>query len=104
MTGLLENKTAIVYGAGGGIGGGVARTFAKEGATVFLAGRRRGPLEAVATGIRAAGGHAEVDVVDALDEKAVDEHVRRAAPGLATSTCPSTSSRAATCSRSRSST
>ena len=36
---LLENKNAIVYGAGGGIGGGVARTFAREGARVFLAGR-----------------------------------------------------------------
>jgi NAD(P)-dependent dehydrogenase (short-subunit alcohol dehydrogenase family) len=78
MTRLLENKTAIVYGAGGGIGGGVARTFAKEGATVFLAGRTREPLEAVAADIRAAGGHAEVDVVDALDEKDVDDHVRRA--------------------------
>jgi NAD(P)-dependent dehydrogenase (short-subunit alcohol dehydrogenase family) len=30
---LLENKNAIVYGAGGEIGGGVARTFAREGAS-----------------------------------------------------------------------
>jgi NAD(P)-dependent dehydrogenase (short-subunit alcohol dehydrogenase family) len=37
---LLENKNAIIYGAGGGIGGGVARTFAREGANLFLAGRR----------------------------------------------------------------
>jgi len=78
MTRLLENKTAIVYGAGGGIGGGVARTFAEEGATVFLVGRTREPLEAVAKDIKAAGGKAEVDVADALDEKAVDDQVRRA--------------------------
>lgn len=75
MTRLLENKTAIVYGAGGGIGGGVARAFAQEGATVFLAGRTTASLEAVAADIKAAGGAAEVAVVDALDERAVDEHV-----------------------------
>jgi NAD(P)-dependent dehydrogenase (short-subunit alcohol dehydrogenase family) len=69
---LLENKNAIVYGAGGGIGGGVARTFAQEGARVFLAGRTRKPLEAVAADIKSAGGKAEVAVVDALDERAVD--------------------------------
>jgi NAD(P)-dependent dehydrogenase (short-subunit alcohol dehydrogenase family) len=71
---LLENKIAIVYGAGGGIGGGVARTFAKEGARVFLAGRTRKTLEAVAADIRAAGGAAEVAAVDALDEQSVEKH------------------------------
>lgn len=75
MDRMLENRNAIVYGAGGGIGGAVARAFAREGAGVFLAGRTRGPLEAVAADIRAAGGKAEVAVLDALDEKAVDEHV-----------------------------
>jgi NADP-dependent 3-hydroxy acid dehydrogenase YdfG len=65
---LLENKNALIYGAGGGIGGGVARTFAREGARVFLAGRTRASLEAVSADITAAGGSAEVDVVDALDE------------------------------------
>ncbi len=73
---LLENKNAIVYGAGGGIGGGVARTFAREGAKVFLVGRTREKLEAVAADITAAGGAAEAAVVDATDEQAVNEHVR----------------------------
>ena len=73
---LLENKNALIYGASGGIGGGVARTFAREGARVFLAGRTREKLEAVAADIAAAGGSAEVAVVDALDEQAVDELVR----------------------------
>jgi len=76
---LLENKSAIVYGAGGGIGGGVARTFAREGASVFLAGRTLEKLEAVAADITAAGGFAEVAVVDALDEQAVEEHARAVA-------------------------
>jgi NAD(P)-dependent dehydrogenase (short-subunit alcohol dehydrogenase family) len=76
---LLEHKNAIIYGAGGGIGGGVARTFAREGARVFLAGRSLGPLEAVAADIRSAGGAAEVTELDALDEHAVDEHARAVA-------------------------
>jgi 3-oxoacyl-[acyl-carrier protein] reductase len=71
---LLENKNAIVYGAGGHIGGAVSRAFAREGATVFLAGRTQAKLDAVADEIRAAGGAAETAQVDALDERAVDEH------------------------------
>src|SRR5919198_4423588 len=71
---LLENKNAIIYGAGGSIGGGVARTFAREGARVFLVGRTREPLEAVAADVTAAGGSAEVAVLDVLDEQAVQEH------------------------------
>ena len=71
---LLENRNAVVYGAGGAIGGGVARTFAREGARVFLAGRTAEPLDEVAADITAAGGYAEVVVLDVLDERAVDEH------------------------------
>ena len=73
---LLEDKNAVIYGGGGAIGGGVARTFASEGAHVFLAGRTREKLEAVADDIKAAGGSAEVAELDALDERAVDEHAQ----------------------------
>lgn len=76
MTGILEGKTAIIYGGGGGIGSGVARTFAREGATIFLVGRTREKLDTVAKEITAAGGSAEVAVVDALDEQAVDDHIQ----------------------------
>jgi NAD(P)-dependent dehydrogenase (short-subunit alcohol dehydrogenase family) len=41
MSRLLTGKSTIIYGAGGSIGGAVARTFAREGASVFLAGRTR---------------------------------------------------------------
>jgi NAD(P)-dependent dehydrogenase (short-subunit alcohol dehydrogenase family) len=71
---LLEDKNAVIYGGGGAIGGAVARAFAREGARVFLAGRTRAKLEAVAGEIRAAGGAAETAEVDALDERAVDAH------------------------------
>jgi 3-oxoacyl-[acyl-carrier protein] reductase len=68
---LLENKNAVIYGGGGAIGGAVARACAREGAHVFLAGRTRAKLEAVARDI---GDAAEVARVDALDEGAVNEH------------------------------
>jgi 3-oxoacyl-[acyl-carrier protein] reductase len=71
---LLEDKTAIVYGAGGSIGGAAARAFAREGARVYLAGRTAATLEAVAEAIRAAGGTAATAEVDALDERSVDDH------------------------------
>ena len=71
---LLEGKNAVVYGGAGSVGGAVARAFGREGARVFLAGRTRETLEAVAEKIRSAGGRAESAIVDALDEKAVDEH------------------------------
>ena len=72
---LLEEKTAVVYGGGGAIGGAVARAFAREGAAVFVTGRRRRPVEDVAADIRSAGGRAEAAVVDALDEAAVEAHL-----------------------------
>ena len=71
---LLEGKSAVIYGGGGSIGGAAARAFAREGARVYLAGRTRARLEAVADDIRAAGGVAETAEFDALDERAVDEH------------------------------
>jgi NAD(P)-dependent dehydrogenase (short-subunit alcohol dehydrogenase family) len=40
---LLQDKVAVVYGAGGEIGGAVARAFAGEGARVFLTGRLQAP-------------------------------------------------------------
>jgi NAD(P)-dependent dehydrogenase (short-subunit alcohol dehydrogenase family) len=75
MTVLLENKNCIVYGAGGSLGGAISRTFAREGANLFLAGRTRAPLEAVAADIPGA----EIAELDVLDGRAVDEHARAVA-------------------------
>ena len=68
---MLEDKTAVIYGGGGAIGGAVARAFAGAGARVHLAGRSRARLEAVADDIGDAARVAELDV---LDERAVVEH------------------------------
>ncbi len=75
---MLENKTAVIYGAGGAIGGAVARAFAREGARLFLTGRSAAKLDAVAREIVAGGGVAETEQVDALDQPAVEEHLASA--------------------------
>lgn len=71
---LLEDKTAVIYGGGSAVGGAVARAFAREGASVFLAGRSRAKLDQVAREISASGGRAETTELDALDRRAIDEH------------------------------
>jgi 3-oxoacyl-[acyl-carrier protein] reductase len=71
---LLENKTAIVYGAAGSIGSAVARAYAREGAQVHLAGRTSARLESVADMIRGAGGVAHAAPLDVLDKRAVERH------------------------------
>src|SRR5204863_1861789 len=76
---LLRQKNAVIYGGGGAIGGAVARAFAREGAKVFLAGRTLATLERVAADIEGFGGTAEAARVDALDPRAVSEHVDRIA-------------------------
>jgi NAD(P)-dependent dehydrogenase (short-subunit alcohol dehydrogenase family) len=71
---LLENKVAIIHGAGGAIGSAVARTFAREGARVFLSGRTLDKVERVANEIVSACGTADAFQIDALNEQAVEDH------------------------------
>ncbi len=72
---LLSNKTAVIYGAGGSLGGAVARALASEGCRVFLTGHRLPSLEKVAAEIHAAGGQAETAIVDGFDENAIGKHL-----------------------------
>jgi NAD(P)-dependent dehydrogenase (short-subunit alcohol dehydrogenase family) len=72
---LLQHKNAIIYGAGGSLGGAFARALAAAGARVFLTGHNTGSVEKVADEIIAAGGKAETAEVDALDEQAVNGHI-----------------------------
>ena len=69
---LLQGRNAVVYGGGGSVGGAVARAFAREGATVHLAGRTQAKLDAVAADIGA-----QTAQIDALDERAVDAFADR---------------------------
>ncbi len=73
---LLKGKTAVIYGAGGGIGSAVARAFAREGAIVHLVGRTRSSLTTVADEITRSGGCAEVALVDATQPDQVENHLR----------------------------
>jgi NAD(P)-dependent dehydrogenase (short-subunit alcohol dehydrogenase family) len=73
---MLRDKVAVIYGAGGAVGGAIARAFAREGATLFLTGRSPEPVDIVAKEIVAAGVSADAAEVDALDEQAVDEHLQ----------------------------
>jgi NAD(P)-dependent dehydrogenase (short-subunit alcohol dehydrogenase family) len=61
----LQGRTALVTGAGRGIGAAIAAALAAEGARVYLVARTRSELDAVASGIRARGGRAEVFTGDA---------------------------------------
>src|SRR5499433_2643178 len=73
----LTNFATIASSEGeSGEGGAVARAFAREGAKLFLTGRHRSPVEAVAKEILSASGFAEAAEVDALDEEAVDKHLQ----------------------------
>ena len=68
----LENRVAIVTGAGQGVGEGIARRLAQEGATVVVAARRAETGEPVVESIRSAGGQAVCVVTDVSVSESVD--------------------------------
>ena len=67
----LTGKTALVTGAGKGIGKAVAVALAKEGVNVGLLARSTAQLEEVAAELRALGVKAAVASADVADEAAV---------------------------------
>lgn len=69
--GQLEGKIALITGAGSGIGKGIARAFAKEGANLVLASRNKENLEATATELQAQVGTVLVIPTDVTHEAQV---------------------------------
>lgn len=75
---MLKDKVAVIYGAGGAVGGAVAHSFAREGAKLFLTGRNSAAVGALAKQITSASaeGSAQAAEVDALDEEAINAHLQ----------------------------
>jgi 3-oxoacyl-[acyl-carrier protein] reductase len=71
----LNEKIALVLGAGGGLGSAIAMTLAREGARVALADIDAAALEQVISGITAAGGKAMAVPFDLADRAAMDARV-----------------------------
>ena len=69
----LADKIALVTGASQGIGRACALTLARQGASVALAARNEEKLRAVAQEIAAAGGKAEVFVLDISNEASIKD-------------------------------
>jgi NAD(P)-dependent dehydrogenase (short-subunit alcohol dehydrogenase family) len=81
----LASKVALITGGYGGMGRASARLFAKEGATVFIAGRNEERGDALAAEINEAGGKAhfvELDVVKQDQWDAAIIHIKEQAGAL----------------------
>jgi 3-oxoacyl-[acyl-carrier protein] reductase len=72
---MLQNKNAVIYGAGGSVAGTLAKAFAAAGATVFLTGPNIASFQNLVDEILESGGKAYPAQVDAMDENAVSTHL-----------------------------
>ncbi len=75
MTGLLEGKSALITGGGGGIGRATALAFAREGAKVAVADAAQAAAQQTAALVSEAGGQAISLTGDVTDPDAVQAMV-----------------------------
>ncbi len=73
--GMLAGRTAIITGAGQGIGQGIAYALAKEGAAVAVAGRTEAKLQVTCDAIAGFGGRALPIVADVTSAADIDRVV-----------------------------
>ena len=84
--GRLDSKVAIITGGATGVGRGMTRAFASEGATVVIASRRRDVMERAADEMRPLGTVEtyQADVTDEAQVAALFDHVVSQASGAST--------------------
>lgn len=78
MPGLLENKVAVITGAGRGIGQATALLFSKEGAKLLLSDLDKGPLDETISLVKSNGGTA-VGVLGNVTKKEDCENIMKTA-------------------------
>ena len=74
---LLQDKNAVIYGAGGSLGAAVASALAAAGVHVFLTGHHIDSVRKTANRIESAGGKVSIHQVDARNEKSVNDHIHQ---------------------------
>ncbi|WP_203311446.1 SDR family oxidoreductase [Sphingomonas beigongshangi] len=79
---MLNGKTALVTGAGGGLGREIAKGLAAAGATVLLLGRGAGRIAATRAEIDGAGGASQTMIADLRDSQAVAEALAGRVPDI----------------------
>jgi NAD(P)-dependent dehydrogenase (short-subunit alcohol dehydrogenase family) len=76
MTSKLTNKVALVTGGSAGIGLGIAKRFAEEGARVFITGRRPAELDKAITSIDGNASAVQGDVSNLADLDRIFSHIQ----------------------------
>ena len=76
MAGKLEGKTAVVTGAGRGIGRAICVALAQEGATIVLASVTKAKLNETAKLVDKAGGKAHIVVTDLMDDDSISNLIK----------------------------